>query len=221
MSSLINGRYYNQDFSIWNIIPCIFAPVWYGQQTSYRHWFYWLWLMPVSNLTTFLLNLCQFQPAPQVCFVPLVTTIPTLACPRFVRHTPCTVDCTLRPVSHKNGVSHICFTPVNNFPLSDPTSVCYNWLHSPLYSETVGKEAGLNPFTVPSNSPKLRVCNLSHKSVCRLSLSLLMFFCSKCSSLQKAAYFYCQKFLSDPSLKTQKQPNATLIGLFPVLSERD
>lgn len=59
-----------------------------------------------------------------------------------------------------------------------------------------------------------------HKSVCRQSLSLLMLFCSKPSSLQKAAYFYCQKFQPDPSLKTQSSQMQHWAGFFqPYLKE--
>lgn len=76
--------------------------------------------------------------------------------------------------------------------------------------------------SLSQNFGKLQTRTLSFSNLFpRQSFSLLMPFCWKPSSLQKAAHFFCQKFQTDPSVKTQKQPNATLSSLSRALSERD
>lgn len=125
------------------------------------------------------------------------------------------IYCTL---SHKNGVSHICFTPLNNFSIFPGIIVPVGRVHLPLVFKEV---AVLNKIQCPQKFTKIMCMQpFMHKSVCRQSVSLLMLFCSKPSSLQKAAYFYCQKFQPDPSLKTQSSQTQHWAGFFqPYLKE--
>lgn len=133
-----------------------------------------------------------------------------------------TTECTL-----PRRVSHICFTPVNNFP---PSAVLCNGHRRKSWKK---ESAALDRLRWSQQFTKLRVCNLTDTNLfadkvwacwCFFFLSFFSFsfflFNPRFTS-ESSVFLLSEVLVWSFTQKNTKQPNATLSRLFPALSERD